>query len=77
MTNLLEAMRDQLLQFGLMVAFGALCFGCGYLIAFIVTRNRFRHEMIKRRGAHYDWQTGKFEWGEPPKTEESRYPVER
>jgi hypothetical protein len=60
-------MRDQLLQFGLMVAFGALCFGCGCLIAFIVTRNQFRREMIKRRGGHYDWQTGEWKWGEPPK----------
>jgi len=77
MTNLLESMREQLLQFGVVGAFGALCFGCGYLIAFIVTRNGFRHEMIKRRRGHYDWQTGKFEWREPPKKEESRYPVER
>jgi hypothetical protein len=29
-------------------AFGALCFGCGYLIAFVVARNRWRDEMIKR-----------------------------
>ena len=29
------------LQFIIVVAFGALCFGWGYLIAFIVTRNRF------------------------------------
>ena len=41
-------MRELLLQFGVVVAFGALCFGCGYLIAFVVTRNRWRHEMIKR-----------------------------
>ena len=40
--------------------------GCGYLIAFIVTRNRFRNEMIKRGVARYDEQTGKWEWGEPP-----------
>jgi hypothetical protein len=43
----------------------------------VVTRNRFRNEMIKRGRAHYNSQTGKFEWGEPPNTEESRYPVER
>jgi hypothetical protein len=30
------------------VAFGAFCFGCGYLTAFIVTRNQWRDEMIKR-----------------------------
>ena len=52
MTNLLESMREQLLQFGVVGAFGALCFGCGYLIAFIVTRNGFRDEMIKRRRGH-------------------------
>jgi hypothetical protein len=46
-------------------------FGCGYLTAFIVTRNQWRDEMIKRGVARYNWQTGKWEWGEPPK--ESRY----
>jgi hypothetical protein len=34
---------------------------------FIVTRNRWRDEMIKRGIARYNWQTGKWEWGEPPK----------
>jgi len=57
-------MRDQLLQFGLVAAFGALCFGCGYLTAFIVTRNQWRDEMIKRDFAHYNERTGKWEWGE-------------
>ena len=41
-------MRDQLLQFGIVAAFGALCFGCGCLTAFIVTRNQWRGDMIKR-----------------------------
>jgi hypothetical protein len=36
------------LQFIILVGFGALCFGCGYLTAFIVTRNKWRDEMIKR-----------------------------
>jgi len=49
------------------VAFGGLCFGCGYLVSFIVTRNKWRDEMIKRGVARYNWQTGKWEWGEPPK----------
>jgi hypothetical protein len=49
------------------VAIGALCFGCGYLIAFIVTRNKYRDEMIKRGVARYNQQTGKWEWGELPK----------
>jgi hypothetical protein len=40
---------SELLQFIIVVAFGALCFGCGYLTAFIVTRNRWRDEMIKLR----------------------------
>jgi len=31
-------MNQQLLQYVIVVAFGALCFGCGYLIAFIVAR---------------------------------------
>jgi hypothetical protein len=30
---------SELLQFMIVAAFGALCFGCGYLTAFIVTRN--------------------------------------
>jgi hypothetical protein len=55
------------LQVLILVAFGAFCFGCGYLTAFIVTRNRWRDEMIKRGVARYNWQTGKWEWGEPPK----------
>ena len=47
-------MRELLLQFGIVVAFGAFCFGCGYFIAFIVTRNRFRDEMIKRGAARHN-----------------------
>ena len=38
-------MRDQLIQYGVVAAFGALCFGCGWLIAFIVTRNQWRGEV--------------------------------
>ena len=60
-------MRELLLQVLIVVTFGAFCFGCGYLIAFIVTRNQWRDEMIKRGVARYDWQTGKWEWGDPPK----------
>jgi hypothetical protein len=56
-----------LLQIIIVIAFGGLCFGCGYLIGFIVTRNRWRDEMIKRGVARYNWQTGKWEWGEAPK----------
>jgi hypothetical protein len=56
-----------LLQVIIVVAFGALCFGGGYLTAFIVTRNRWRDDMIKRGHGRYNWHTGKWEWGEPPK----------
>jgi hypothetical protein len=64
---------SELSQFIIVAAFGGLCFGCGYLIAFIVTRNKWRDEMIKRGVARYNWQTGKWEWGEPPKDGQSRY----
>ena len=61
-------MKSELLrQVLIAVAFGAVCFGCGYLTGFIVTRNRWREEMIKRGIARYNWQTGKWELGEPPK----------
>jgi hypothetical protein len=55
-------MSRLLLQVVIVVAFGAFCFGCGYLTAFIVTRNQWRDEMIKRGVARYNWQTGKWEW---------------
>ena len=54
------------LQVIVVVAFGAFCFGCGALTAFIVTRNKWRADMIKRGAARYNSQTGKWEWGEPP-----------
>ena len=63
---------SELSQTIIVVSFGALCFGFGYLAAFIVTRNKWRDEMIKRGVARYNWQTGKWEWGEPPK-EPRRY----
>jgi hypothetical protein len=55
------------LQFIIIAAFAVFCFGFGYLTAFIVTRNKWRDEMIERHIAHYNWQTGKWEWGEPPR----------
>jgi hypothetical protein len=42
-----------------------------YLTAFIVTRNQWRDEMIKRGVARYNWMSGKWEWGEPPKDSRS------
>jgi hypothetical protein len=63
-------MSEQL-QFIIVVAFGALCFGCGCLIAFVVTRNKYRAEMIKRGAAPHNQQTGKWEWGEQPKKPKS------
>jgi hypothetical protein len=59
-------MSELLRQVLIAVAFGAVCFGCGFLTAFIVTRNKWRREMIRRGGARYNSQTGKWEWGEPP-----------
>jgi hypothetical protein len=59
-------MNDLLLQLIIVVAAGAFCFGCGYLTALMVTRNKWRREMIKRGAARYNnSQTGKWEWGEP------------
>jgi hypothetical protein len=52
------------LQIIIVVAFSALCFGCGCLTAFIVTRNQWRGDMIKRGFAHYNERTGKWDWGE-------------
>jgi hypothetical protein len=40
-----DAMSEPLLEFIIVLAFGALCFGCGYLIAFIVTRTKFRNQI--------------------------------
>jgi hypothetical protein len=51
------------LQFIIFMAFGAFCFGSGVLTAFIVTRNKWRDEMIKRGVARYNSRTGKWEWG--------------
>ena len=59
------------LQIIIVVAFGVLCFGSGYLTAFFVARNQWRDEMIKRGHARYNWYTGKWERGEPPKESSS------
>ena len=37
---------SELSQFLIVAAFGAICFGCGYLIAFIVTRNKWRDAIV-------------------------------
>jgi hypothetical protein len=47
-------MSEPLLEFIIVFASGTLCFACGYLTAFIVTRARFHNEMIKRGAARYD-----------------------
>ena len=49
---------SELLQFIFVVGFGAICFGCGFLTSFIVTRKRWRGEMIERGIAQYNSQTG-------------------
>jgi len=33
---------SEISQFMIVAGFGAICFGCGYLIAFIVLRNQWR-----------------------------------
>jgi hypothetical protein len=68
---------SELLQFIIVIAFGALCFGVGYLTAFIVTRNKYRDEMIKRGVARYNWQTGKWEWGESRQSRNIEMPERR
>ena len=54
-------MNQLALQVLIVVAFGAICFGCGYLTAFIMTRNKWRDEMIRRGAARYN--SHKWEWG--------------
>ena len=61
-------MSEPLLEFIIVFASGTLCFACGYLTAFIVTRARFYNKMIKRGAARYDPKTGKWEWRELPKS---------
>jgi hypothetical protein len=46
----------------IVAAFGAVCFGCGYVTAFIVLRNRLRDQMIKRGDTRYNSIEGKWEW---------------
>jgi hypothetical protein len=38
-----------------------------WVTAFIVTRKRWRDDMVKRGRGRYNSHTGKWEWGEPPK----------
>jgi hypothetical protein len=64
---------SELLQVIIVVAFGAFCFGGGYLTAFIITRKHWRDEMIKRGTARYNSQTGVWEWEETPKDGRPRY----
>ena len=45
------------LQFIIMAGFALLCFGCGYLTAFIVTRKNWRGDMINRGFANYNERT--------------------
>jgi hypothetical protein len=54
-------MSNLMLQVLIVVAFAAFCFGCGYLTAFIVTRNRWRDEMFERGMARYDGMTGRWD----------------
>jgi len=56
---------SELLQFIIVVGFGALCFGCGFLTSLIVTRKHWRGEMIRRGMAQYNSQTGAWEMIKP------------
>lgn len=58
----------ELSQFIIVAGFGAICFGCGYLIALILVRNQWREEVIKRDVARYNWRTGRWEWASRQKT---------
>ena len=62
------AISEPLLELIVVSTVGALCFGCGYFAAFIVTYAKFRDEMVKRRAARYDPKTGKWEWEGPLKS---------
>ena len=42
------AISEPLLELIVVSTVGALCFGCGYFAAFIVTYAKFRNEMVKR-----------------------------
>jgi len=42
-------MNQLALQVFIVGAFGAICFGCGYLTALIITRNQWRDEMNQAR----------------------------
>ncbi len=57
-------MSELLLQVVIQMAFGAVCFGVGYLTAFIITRNRWRDYMIRGGGASYNRNAGKWEFEE-------------
>jgi hypothetical protein len=57
-------MNQLVLENLIVAAFGAVCFGCGYVTAFIVLRNRWRDQMIERGDARYNWIDGKWEWPE-------------
>ena len=45
-------MNELPLQVVIVVAFGALCFGCGYLTGFFVTAISSANEMTKREWRH-------------------------
>jgi hypothetical protein len=58
-------MSELLLQVVIVVAFGAFRFACDFGTAFIVARNRWCDEVIKRGVGRYNWKTGEWEWREP------------
>jgi hypothetical protein len=68
-------MSQLLLLVLIVVAFGALCFGSGYLAVFIVTRKNWRADMIRRGAARYNSQTGKWEWASSRKSRDIECPA--
>ncbi len=55
-------MSELLLQVVIQMAFGAVCFGVGYLTAFIITRNRWRDYMIRGGVARFNRNASKWEF---------------
>jgi hypothetical protein len=49
---------SQYSQFIIVAGFGAICFGCGYLIAFIVVCNHGAMKCLSAGSARYNWRTG-------------------
>jgi hypothetical protein len=69
-------MSDAHINLILIAAFSAAWFGLGYWTSWIIARNSWRDEMIRRKHASYNWMTGKWQWGFTPATMKDLVPVE-